>query len=113
MKDVPLYLKWFNDQKTTEFLAYQGPMTEEAEKEFLNKLLTQPLTDGVNLAICLKPDLRTIGSIGLFDRKVRDQRAELGIVIGDKKHWAKVTGARRFSSCSAMLLTRSTFARFA
>jgi len=89
-------MDWLNDQETAQLLGGHLPLTLEREYEFLDPALTQTTDKGIILAIWLKDKqgrpTRLIGNVGLHNMNQRNQFAELGIFIGDKKCWSKGYG---------------------
>ena len=91
MGDLDRLLNWFNDPEVTRNLNTYLPMHEEGEREWIRSQKDRRQTDMV-LAIVLPEQNRHIGTIGLGGIHARDQRAMLGIAIGDKEYQGKGYG---------------------
>ena len=88
--DLPRYTAWLNDPEVICHLTLFSPFNLEDETEWYER---QRQDDTVlNLAIVLNQEAQHIGSVGLMGISWREQRAELGIVIGDKSQWGKGYG---------------------
>jgi len=90
--DLPLFVRWFNDADVLRNLAMRAPMSEAAETAWFDRMLAnQGITD-YHFVICLLPDARPIGTIGLHGLDLRNGTAEFGIAIGEKSEWNKGHG---------------------
>ena len=81
--DIPLFVRWFNDTRTSRTLAVVAPMSIPSEEGWFERTLAAQGRDGYHFTICLLADDRPIGTIGLFDLDLRNGNAGLGISIGD------------------------------
>ena len=81
--DIPLFVRWFNDTRTSKTLAAVAPMSIPSEEGWFERTLAAQGKDGYHFTICLLADDRPIGTIGLFDLDLRNGNAGLGISIGD------------------------------
>ena len=81
--DIPLFVRWFNDTRTSKTLALVAPMSIPSEEGWFERTLAAQGQDGYHFTICLLADDRPIGTIGLFDLDLRNGNAGLGISIGD------------------------------
>ena len=81
--DLPLFVRWFNDTRTSRTLAVVAPMSIPSEEGWFERTLAAQGRDGYHFTICLLADDRPIGTIGLFDLDLRNGNAGLGISIGD------------------------------
>ena len=81
--DIPLFVRWFNDTRTSKTLALVAPMSIPSEEGWFERTLAAQGKDGYHFTICLLADDRPIGTIGLFDLDLRNRNAGLGISIGD------------------------------
>lgn len=89
---LPLYEKWINDFEVTRTLGIgMHPMTSESEEEWYQRVAKG---DGqsVSFTIYEITTSRPIGNTSLFDIDHIDQKAELGIMIGEKDCWDKGYG---------------------
>jgi RimJ/RimL family protein N-acetyltransferase len=88
--DLPTFVRWFNDQEVMRFLAMDmWPMSMESEEKWFERIVEQK---NRTLTIETLPSEGrpgvAIGNISLMDGDNRSQRAELGIVIGEKEYWS-------------------------
>ena len=81
--DIPLFVRWFNDTRTSKTLALVAPMSIPSEEGWFERTLESQGKDGYHFTICLLADDRPIGTIGLFGLDLRNGNAALGISIGD------------------------------
>ena len=84
--DLPRYVTWLNDIDVTRHLMALGPMNLDDETAWYEGQRNN--NNVINFAI----DIETgehIGSISLMDIDRQEQKAEIGIVIGDKMAWGK------------------------
>lgn len=89
-KDIPTFVRWFNDPEVRDFLTMYRPIsTAEEEKWFeghledqSSELFAVETADGVH-----------IGNIGLHDINWQYRQVALGIVIGEKEYWGKGYGS--------------------
>ncbi len=92
--DIPLFLKWFNDPEITQYLLWYLPMTELAEEKWYEEAATGRNGTQVFFVIEATENNKPypIGSISLDHIDPKNQRAEFGIAIGEKKYWDKGYG---------------------
>ena len=94
--DIPLFVKWFNDQEVTQYLVMYLPMTEIYEEKWVEKLSIERV--GVDVIFVIEAmageDKETvpIGTCGLHNIRPKDRDADLGIAIGEKDYWEKGYG---------------------
>jgi RimJ/RimL family protein N-acetyltransferase len=88
-EDLERCFGWVNDLEVTHFLGFEGPMTRHTEHEVLARE-RDPERD-IMLAI-LTEDGTHIGNCGLHRINRPSRKAELGIMIGDKRYWAQGYG---------------------
>lgn len=81
--DIPLFVGWFNDARTSSTLALVAPMSIPMEEGWFERAVAAQGKDGYHFTICLLADDRPVGTIGLFDLDLRNGNAGLGISIGD------------------------------
>jgi RimJ/RimL family protein N-acetyltransferase len=81
--DIPLFVRWFNDARTSRTLAIVAPMSIPMEEGWFERSLEAQGKDGYHFTICLLADDRPIGTIGLFGLDQRNGSAGLGISVGD------------------------------
>jgi len=82
-EDARSFAIWMNDPNVTKFLSMYLPVTEAEEEEWIATQAKQK--DDICLAIEVLSEHLCIGSVGLTINQL-NQRAMLGIVIGDKKY---------------------------
>ncbi len=94
MDDLERCQRWFNDPQVRHFLDTVYPLSREAERSFLEKIVGQPIGPGsdIILAIALQTDDLHVGNVGLHRINTVDRNAELGIAIGEKNMWQKGLG---------------------
>ena len=82
-EDLPLFVRWFGDARTTRTLSAAAPMSLASEEDWFERVVANQGRDGYHFAICRLEDDRPIGTIGLFEMDLRNGSAGLGISIGD------------------------------
>lgn len=89
-EDVPLMLRWMNDQNVTQYLRAYLPMTEAGEKEwFANYHKRQPN----DIILMLVVDGKPIGVMGLHRISFKDGTATTGAYIGESEYWGNGHGS--------------------
>jgi len=81
--DIPLFVRWYTDLRTTRTLLMTSPMGEALEERWFERMLEAHGTNRFFFVICRRVDDRPIGSIDLHDVDLRNGSASLGIAIGD------------------------------
>jgi RimJ/RimL family protein N-acetyltransferase len=81
--DLPLFVRWFDDARTSRTLSAAAPMSLAMEEDWFERIVANQGRDGYHFVICRLDDDRPIGTIGLFDLDLRNGNAGLGISIGD------------------------------
>jgi RimJ/RimL family protein N-acetyltransferase len=81
--DIPLFVRWFNDRRTTRTLIFLGPMGTFAEEAWFTQMSEHHGKDRWFFVVCRLEDDRPVGSIDLHEVNYRNGSASLGIVIGD------------------------------
>lgn len=79
--DLARCQRWINDPETRATLATYLPMSEAAERKWLEGCADN--NNEINLAIVLKKGDRHIGNMGLRGFRWKDRAADFGIVIGE------------------------------
>ncbi len=82
-RDIPLFLRWMNDSRTTRTLLMLSPIGEAMEERWFEQMLEHHGRDRWYFVICRVEDDRPVGSIDLHDVDLRNGSATLGVVIGD------------------------------
>jgi len=90
--DVPTFVRWFNDSETLSYLSMRTPMSEAAEDQWFNQMLTQQGKDAYHFVMCRFEDDRPIGTIGLFRVDEVNGNAGIGVGIGEKSLWGQGYG---------------------
>src|ERR1700735_3089576 len=85
-EDIPLFLRWMNDQEVNQFLAMYLPVTEADEIEWFEQLHKKK-SEEIVLGIVDTKSNKLIGSMGIHRINWKDRTATTGAVIGDKKFW--------------------------
>jgi RimJ/RimL family protein N-acetyltransferase len=88
--DLPRYVTWLNDPEVTDHLKAYLPFNLDDETDWYEAQRRDPTMQ--NFAIVLNTENVHIGSIGLMKINQREQNAELGIMIGDKRQWGQGYG---------------------
>ena len=81
--DIPLFVRWMNDWRTTRTLALRAPMSMASEEGWYERMLADQGKGGYHFVACRLEDDRPLGTIGLFELDVVNGSAGLGISIGD------------------------------
>jgi RimJ/RimL family protein N-acetyltransferase len=85
VKAAKLFAAWINDNRTRLYLSMPVPCTESAELDWVKNQNNRPDDFAWNIQV----DGKIVGNIGLHRIDRVHRRAELGIMIGDKKMWGK------------------------
>ncbi len=85
--DLDRVVRWMNDAEVTHFIAARYPYSALQEAQWIERMSTQPPSEGVLLAIERLDDGRHIGNLGLARVEWEDRRASVGIAIGEKDCW--------------------------
>jgi RimJ/RimL family protein N-acetyltransferase len=91
--DIPLFVRWLSDARTTEFLASRSPIGLAMEERWFEELLDHHGRDRWFFVICRLEDDRAVGSLDLRDIGPTSGGAGLGIVIGDPADTSKGYGS--------------------
>ena len=81
--DVPLFVRWLSDARTTRNLALRSPISLAMEERWFDELLEHHGRDRWHFVICRLDDDRAIGALDLHEIDLTNGGAGLGIVIGD------------------------------
>jgi RimJ/RimL family protein N-acetyltransferase len=81
--DIPLWVRWFNDRRTTRTLMFLGPIGTASEEGWFNQMSEHQGRDRWFFVICRLEDDRPVGSIDLHGVDYRNGSTSLGIAIGD------------------------------
>jgi diamine N-acetyltransferase len=83
-EDIPLFVRWFNDWRTTRTLGMRAPLSIPLEEQWFEDMLASQGKDGYLFVACLLEDDRPLGTIGLFALDLVNGNAGLGISVGDE-----------------------------
>jgi RimJ/RimL family protein N-acetyltransferase len=81
--DLPRFVAWLGDARTSRTLALRGPISLAMEQGWFERLLEVQGRDTWHFVICRADDARPLGAIGLHDVDTINGSAMLGIFIGD------------------------------
>ncbi len=81
--DIPIFVRWLTDARTTEYLALRSPIGHAMEERWFDGMLDQHGRDRWFFVICRLGDDRAVGSIDLHAIDLQNGSAGLGILIGD------------------------------
>ena len=81
--DIPLFVRWLSDARTTRNLALRSPISMAMEERWFDELLEHHGRDRWHFVICRLGDDRAVGAIDLHEIDLTNGGAGLGIVIGD------------------------------
>jgi RimJ/RimL family protein N-acetyltransferase len=82
--DIPTFVLWFNDPEVRKNLLVYMPMSQAQEERWFEAQLEDQDRHILGIETL---DGALIGNIGLENINWRDNKAELGIVIGEKEYW--------------------------
>jgi RimJ/RimL family protein N-acetyltransferase len=82
-EDIPLFVRWMNDHRTSRTLALEAPISLASEAQWFDRMLADQGKGGYFFVACRLDDDRPIGTIGLFHLFLTDGSAGLGISVGD------------------------------
>jgi RimJ/RimL family protein N-acetyltransferase len=82
--DVPLFVRWYTDRRTTRTLLMTSPMGEAIEERWFEGMLAAQGSERYFYVICRREDDRAVGTIDLHDVDRGNGSASLGIAIGEE-----------------------------
>jgi RimJ/RimL family protein N-acetyltransferase len=91
--DIPLFVRWLSDARTTRNLALRSPLGVALEEQWFDDLLQHHGRDRWHFVICLLSDGRPVGSLDLHAIDYTSGGAGLGIQVGDAADRSKGYGA--------------------
>jgi len=80
--DLPLFVDWLGDWRTTRTLAMRAPVSLAAEERWFEGMQERQGASDYLFVACLLEDDRPVGNCGLHEISAFDGSAGLGIVIG-------------------------------
>jgi len=90
--DIPRFVAWMNDYRTSRTLAIRAPISQVSEEQWFERITADQGRVGYFFVACLLEDDRPIGTIGLFDLDLLNGGAGLGISIGEEADRGKGHG---------------------
>ena len=92
-EDIPLFVRWLSDARTTRFLALRSPIGRAMEERWFDDMLEHHGRDRWFFVICLLGDDRPVGSLDLHAIDQTSGSAGIGIGIGDPADTSKGYGS--------------------
>ena len=80
--DIPLFVSWMNDWRTTATLGLVAPISVASEEQWFDRMLEAQGKGGYFFVSSRLADDAPLGSCGLFELDLRNGSAGLGITIG-------------------------------
>ncbi|HHW46613.1 MAG TPA: GNAT family N-acetyltransferase [Clostridiales bacterium] len=84
-KDIPLKVKWINDEKNNRYLHYDLPLSEEKTFAWFRNIKDR--TDRADFTITYNDE--PVGLIGLLNIDKKNKKAEYYICLGEEKFKGK------------------------
>ena len=81
--DLPLFVSWLNDDRTSRTLALRSPLSMALEEGWFARLLEHQGNDVWHFVICRAADSRPVGVVDLHEIDQVNGSAAIGIMIGD------------------------------
>jgi RimJ/RimL family protein N-acetyltransferase len=81
-EDVPAFIRWLSDARTSRTLALIAPLSPPLEERWFDETVEHQGNDRWHFVICRIADDRPVGAIDFHDVDLRNGSAGLGIVIG-------------------------------
>jgi RimJ/RimL family protein N-acetyltransferase len=81
-EDIPRFVAWFNDWRTSRTLAMRAPMSLAGEERWFEGMLERQGNGNYLFVACLLENDRPIGNCGLHEIDLANGSAMLGIAIG-------------------------------
>ena len=82
--DIPLFIAWFNDYRTSRTLGIRAPLSGPVEEAWFERMVADQGKSGYHFVACRVADDRPIGTIGLFELDLFNGSAGLGLSIGQE-----------------------------
>lgn len=91
--DLAQFVEWINDPDVRRGISAFLPLSLVREENWFEEMLKRPIEEHP-LALEIREQKKwiLIGSCGLFDVDWISRKAEIGIMIGDKRQWNKGYG---------------------
>jgi RimJ/RimL family protein N-acetyltransferase len=81
--DLPIFVAWLTDARTTRTLALRSPLSQAGEERWFETMVERQGQGQWHFVICRVDDGRPVGAVELRDIDQTNGSAGLGIVIGD------------------------------
>jgi RimJ/RimL family protein N-acetyltransferase len=82
--DIPRFVGWLNDYRTSRTLALRAPLSIPLEEQWFERMMADQGKGGWFFVACRLADDRAIGTIGLMELDVLNGSAGLGLFVGDE-----------------------------
>jgi RimJ/RimL family protein N-acetyltransferase len=82
-EDIPRFVAWLNDYRTSRTLALSAPLSIPMEEAWFEGIVAEQGNGRYLFTACLIADDRPIGNVSLFDLDHVNGNAGVGIMIGD------------------------------
>jgi RimJ/RimL family protein N-acetyltransferase len=82
-EDIPRFVAWLADARTTRTLALIAPLSIAQEEAWFERVVAAQGRERWHFVICRRDDDRPVGVVGLDDLDLVNGSAPLGIFIGD------------------------------
>lgn len=82
-EDIPLFVRWMNDHRTSRTLGLEAPISIASETQWFDRMLADQGKGAYFFVACRLEDDRPLGTIGLFEVQLSEGTAGLGISVGD------------------------------
>jgi RimJ/RimL family protein N-acetyltransferase len=80
--DVPLFVRWINDRRTSRYLTARSPLSQPLEERWFDRMVEAQGSGSWFFVICRLDDDRPIGTTGLFGLDLTAGTAGLGVMLG-------------------------------
>lgn len=80
--DIPSFVTWFTDWRTSRTLAFRSPISRASEENWFEGMLASQGRSNYLFVACLLEDDRPIGNCGLHELDLENGSAMLGIAVG-------------------------------
>jgi len=80
--DIPSFVTWFGDWRTSRTLALRAPMSHAMEEQWFDRMLADQGKGGYFFVMARLEDDAALGTVGLFELDLNNGSAGLGISVG-------------------------------
>jgi RimJ/RimL family protein N-acetyltransferase len=95
--DVPAWTTWLNDPEVTAYLTMPAPIGLEDQRNWLQKMTTNPNVRLFTVEYQEKSNWVMIGHCNFQDIDWRNRNAEVGFFLGNKDYWDRGVGTETAS----------------